>query len=52
MRTKLPGAVEVAIHRLLQKFGGPVRSEIAETVDTEEEIRDELRYLIDGLQAG
>ena len=46
-----PGAVKVAIHRLRQKFGEAIRSEIAETVDTEAEIRAELRYLIEVLQA-
>lgn len=45
------GAVKVAIHRLRQKFGEAVRSEIAETVDTEQEIREELHYLIEALQA-
>jgi len=40
-----------AIHRLRQKFGEAIRSEIADTVDTEEEIRDELRYLIEALRA-
>ena len=46
-----PGAVKVAIHRLRQKFGEAIRTEIAETVDTEAEIRAELRYLIEVLQA-
>lgn len=46
-----PGAVKVAIHRLRQKFGEAIRQEIAETVDTEEEIAEELRYLIEALQA-
>lgn len=45
------GAVKVAIHRLRHKFGEAIRAEIAETVDSEEEIRDELRYLIEALQA-
>jgi RNA polymerase sigma-70 factor (ECF subfamily) len=44
-------AVKVAIHRLRQKFGEAIRSEIAETVATEEEIAGELRYLIEVLQA-
>lgn len=47
-----PGAVKVAIHRLRQKFGEAIRGEIAETVDTEEEVSEELRYLIEALQAG
>ena len=45
------GAVKVAIHRLRQKFGEAIRQEIAETVDTEEEIAGELRYLIEALRA-
>lgn len=45
------GAVKVAVHRLRQKFGEAIRQEIAETVDTEEEISEELRYLIEALQA-
>jgi RNA polymerase sigma-70 factor (ECF subfamily) len=43
-------AAKVAIHRLRQRFGEAIRSEIADTVDTEEEIRDELRYLIEALR--
>ena len=46
------GAVKVAIHRLRQKFGEAIRQEIAETVDTEDEIAGELRYLIEALRAG
>ena len=46
------GAVKVAIHRLRQKFGDAIRQEIADTVDTEEEIAGELRYLIEALRAG
>ncbi len=45
------GAVKVAIHRMRQKFGDAIRQEIAETVDTEEEVAGELRYLIEALQA-
>jgi RNA polymerase sigma factor (sigma-70 family) len=45
------GAVKVAIHRMRQKFGEAIRQEIAETVDTEEEIAGELRYLIEALHA-
>ena len=44
-------AVKVAVHRLRQKFGEAIRREIADTVDTEEEIAGELRYLIEVLQA-
>ena len=46
-----PGAVKVAVHRMRQKFGEAIRREIAETVDTEDEIAGELRYLIEALQA-
>lgn len=35
-----------------QKFGEAIRQEIAETVDTEDEVAGELRYLIDALRAG
>ena len=45
-----PGAVKVAIHRLRQKFGDAIRAEVAETVDTEEEVQEELRYLIEALR--
>lgn len=44
-------AAKVAIHRLRQKFGEAIRAEIAETVDSEEEIAGELRYLIEALKA-
>lgn len=45
-------AVKVAIHRLRQKFGEAIRREIADTVDTRDEIAGELRYLIEALRAG
>ena len=45
------GAVKVVIHRMRQKFGAAIRQEIAETVETEEEVAEELRYLIEALQA-
>ncbi|MFK7851311.1 MAG: RNA polymerase sigma factor [Akkermansiaceae bacterium] len=44
------GAIKVAIHRLRKKFGEAIRSEISETVETDEEIQDELRYLIEVLR--
>jgi len=46
-----PGAVKVAVHRLRQKFGEAIRREIADTVDTEEEVSRELRYLIEAFAA-
>ena len=39
------GAVKVAIHRLRKRFRDLVKVEIAETVASEDEARDELRYL-------
>jgi DNA-directed RNA polymerase specialized sigma24 family protein len=45
------GAVKVAIHRLRQKFGDAIRSEISETVDRDADIQEELRYLIEALRA-
>jgi RNA polymerase sigma-70 factor (ECF subfamily) len=46
-----PGAIKVAIHRMRQKFGEAIRAEIADTVETEDEVSAELRYLIEALQA-
>jgi RNA polymerase sigma-70 factor (ECF subfamily) len=40
------GALRVAIHRLRQKFREIVRSEIAQTVDSSDDIKDELNYLL------
>ncbi|MDA9831492.1 sigma-70 family RNA polymerase sigma factor, partial [Akkermansiaceae bacterium] len=44
-----PGAVKVSIHRLRKDFADAIRSEIAQTVNTPEEIPEELRYLIEVL---
>ena len=41
------GAVKVAIHRLRRRFRDLVNAEIAQTVSTEKEVREELRYLIE-----
>ncbi len=41
------GAAKVAIHRLRRRFRDLVKAEIAQTVCTEEEVREELRYLIE-----
>jgi RNA polymerase sigma-70 factor (ECF subfamily) len=46
-----PGAVKVAIHRLRQKFGDAIRREIADTVESEAEVQEELRYLIEVLES-
>jgi DNA-directed RNA polymerase specialized sigma24 family protein len=39
------GALKVAVHRLRQRYGELVRAEIAETVATQGEAEEELRYL-------
>lgn len=44
------GAIKVAVHRLRQRFRDAVRSEIAETVSTSEEIEEEMRCLMANLQ--
>jgi DNA-directed RNA polymerase specialized sigma24 family protein len=41
------GAMKVAIHRLRKRFRDLVKAEIAQTVSTEQEAREELRYLIE-----
>jgi len=44
-------AVDVAIHRLRQRFGALLRQQVAETVSSDEEVDDEIRYLISVLGA-
>ena len=39
------GAVKVAAHRIRARLGGIIRDEIRQTVDTEEDLQEELRYL-------
>jgi RNA polymerase sigma-70 factor (ECF subfamily) len=41
------GAVKVAVHRLRRRFRELVKAEIVQTVSREEEVRDELRYLVE-----
>ena len=41
-----PGALDVAIHRLRQRFGVLLRQQVARTVSADTEVEDELRYLI------
>lgn len=41
------GAIKVAIHRLRKRFRDFVKTEISHTVSTEQEAREELRYLIE-----
>ena len=45
------GAVKVAVHRMRQRYGGILRSEIAETVLEEEEVEVELRELLRAVSA-
>ena len=40
------GALKAAIHRLRQRFRALVKAQIEQTVSTDDELRDELRYLI------
>ena len=39
------GAVKVAVHRLRRQFRDLVRDEIAQTVESPEDVEDELRHL-------
>jgi RNA polymerase sigma-70 factor (ECF subfamily) len=43
------GALKVAIHRMRKRFRELIRAELAQTVDTEESIDAELRYLVEVL---
>lgn len=43
------GAIKVAAHRLRQRYGAALRSEIAETVASPSEVTAELRQLLDAL---
>jgi len=45
------GAIDVAIHRLRQRFGDLLRQEVARTVSSEAEVDDEIRHLISSLRA-
>lgn len=45
------GAVKVAIHRLRKDFNEAIRAEIAQTVNTPEEVTEELHYLIKALSS-
>lgn len=44
------GAVKVAVHRLRQKYRDALRAEIAQTVTAEEDVDDELRFLLTALR--
>jgi RNA polymerase sigma-70 factor (ECF subfamily) len=45
------GAVRVAIHRLRRRFREMLRAEIAQTVDSPDEVDDELHHLFTALQS-
>jgi RNA polymerase sigma factor (sigma-70 family) len=40
------GAIDVAIHRLRQRFGALLREQVARTVSSQAEVQEEIRYLI------
>jgi RNA polymerase sigma-70 factor (ECF subfamily) len=40
------GAVDVAIHRLRQRFGALLREQVAQTVSSEDEVDEEIDYLM------
>ncbi len=40
------GALDVAIHRLRQRFGALLREQVAQTVSSADEAQDEIRHLI------
>jgi len=40
------GAIDVAIHRLRQRFGSLLREEVLQTVSSEAELEEEIRHLI------
>ena len=44
------GAVKVAVHRLRQRYRKLLRAAIAETVSNEEDLDDEMRYLVEILR--
>ena len=45
------GAIDVAIHRLRQRFGELLRVQVVATVSSPEEVEEEIRYLISVLSA-
>ena len=40
------GAIDVAVHRLRQQFGALLRENVAQTVSSEAEVEEEIRYLM------
>jgi RNA polymerase sigma-70 factor (ECF subfamily) len=46
------GAVKVAVHRLRQRYRALLRETIDETVESEAEVDEELRYLLQIVAGG
>jgi len=44
-------AVKVSVHRMRRRFGDLLRAEIAQTVESENQVEDELRYLLSVISA-
>jgi RNA polymerase sigma-70 factor (ECF subfamily) len=44
-------AVKVSVHRMRRRFGHLLRAEIAQTVESENQVEDELRYLLTVISA-
>jgi len=40
------GAIDVAVHRLRQRYGALLREQVAQTVSSETEVEEEIRHLI------
>ncbi len=40
------GAIDVAVHRLRQRFGALLREQVSETVSSEAEVKQEIRHLM------
>jgi RNA polymerase sigma factor (sigma-70 family) len=45
------GAIDVAVHRLRQRFGALLREQVARTVSSAAEVDDEIRHLISAMGA-
>ena len=43
-------AVKVTVHRLRKRYQQLLRDEIAQTVTSEEEVEEEIRYLIEAIR--
>jgi RNA polymerase sigma-70 factor (ECF subfamily) len=43
------GAIDLAVHRLRQRFGALLREQVAQTVSSQAEVEEEIRYLMSAL---